>query len=83
MEFCLETSPFSSGKIGVRKLCTVSTMHDPIKETKILRTKKNGTRQNVTCPVSISDYNKYMGGVDNLDHLLLHIIFHGRAEDVG
>lgn len=67
-----------SGDIGVSKwrdrgkksVCVVSTMHNPLKKTKVLRTQKDGSRRLVDCPDSVADYNKYMGGVDHFDQLL-------------
>ena len=33
------------------------------------RSKKDGTKVDVSCPVVVSDYNKHMGGVDKADML--------------
>nr|CAH7740636.1 unnamed protein product [Callosobruchus chinensis] len=35
--------------------------------THVLRTNKVGQRESVPCPEAISDYNRYMGGVDRFD----------------
>ena len=43
--------------------------HEP-EETKITRKKKDGSLQNVACPVPIAFYNKYMGGVDHADQMI-------------
>lgn len=36
----------------------------------VLRTQKDGTRKDFNCPVSIKDYNIFMGGVDKADQLI-------------
>ncbi len=35
----------------------------------VLRRQKDGSRKEVSCPVAVVDYNKYMGGVDRGDQL--------------
>jgi hypothetical protein len=64
-----ESAGVLSGEIGISKwkdrgkksVCVISTMHIPLENSHVLRTQKNGSRKQVSCPVSISDYNKYMG----------------------
>jgi hypothetical protein len=71
-----ESAGVLSGEIGISKwkdrgkksVCVISTMHNPL-ENSLLRTQKDGSRKQVSCPVSISDYNKYMGGVYRFDQL--------------
>lgn len=36
---------------------------------KVERKEKEGSRKEISCPQSIVNYNKYMGFVDNFDHL--------------
>ncbi|KAK9702507.1 Transposase IS4 [Popillia japonica] len=55
---------------GHKAVCVISTMHNPLEETKVLRTQKDSSRESVSCPSAIADYNKYMGGVDRFDQLL-------------
>ena len=63
----------TSGKVVLykwmdRKLVfLLSNFHDPETFEIIQRKEKNGGKQNVQCPTAISDYNKYMGGVDRAD----------------
>ncbi len=45
------------------------TSCDPTKSSTVLRRKKDGTRDPVTCPVAIKVYNEKMGGVDRGDQL--------------
>ncbi len=42
---------------------------DPTMSSTVLRRKKDGTRDLVTCPVAIKVYNEKMGGVDRGDQL--------------
>jgi hypothetical protein len=63
----------TSGKVVLykwmdRKLVfLLSNFHDPDTFEIIQRKEKNGGKQSVQCPKAISDYNKYMGGVDRAD----------------
>lgn len=50
--------------------CVLTTIHNPQGTTQVLRTQKDDTRQMITCPESIAQYNKCMGGVDRFDQLL-------------
>ncbi len=45
------------------------TCCDPKKSSTVMRRKKNGTREPVTCPEAIKIYNEKMGGVDRGDQL--------------
>ncbi len=45
------------------------TACDPTKSSSMMRRKKNGTRESITCPVAIKIYNEKMGGVDRGDQL--------------
>ena len=47
----------------------MSNCHEP-EETMISRKQKNGSLQDVACPVPIAFYNKYMGGVDHADQMI-------------
>ena len=47
----------------------VLNCHTP-EVTEVQRRKKDGTTQNISCPVSIAFYNKYMGGVDHTDQMI-------------
>lgn len=42
-------------------------MHNAADFGEVLRTNKCGVKENVRCPQSIVDYNKFMGGVDRFD----------------
>lgn len=72
-----ESDGASSGEIGISKwkdrgkksVCVVSSIHNPMENTQVLRTQPDGSRKLVNCPVSIKDYNNYMGGVDHFDQL--------------
>lgn len=55
---------------GKKSVCVISTMHSASKTAHVLRTQPTGERKLVQCPEAISDYNKYMGGVDHFDQLL-------------
>lgn len=45
------------------------TACDPTKSSSVMRRKKDGTRESITCPVAIKVYNEKMGGVDRGDQL--------------
>ena len=47
---------------------TMSTNSDPQKSATVQRKDRDGTRQLVSCPPNVVDYNKFMGGVDHADH---------------
>lgn len=44
-------------------------MHNASKVTTVKRTNRKGKKEEVPCPEAISDYNKYMGGVDRMDQM--------------
>ena len=46
-----------------------TTLASPTDNTTVKRTQKDGTRLDVTCPLCIALYNRYMGGVDHNDQL--------------
>ena len=46
----------------------MSNCHTP-EVTEVQRRNKDGTTQNISCPVPIVFYNKYMGGVDHADQM--------------
>lgn len=55
---------------GKKPVVTVSTIHRG-EDTAFIKRKNNvGVREEVQCPLSIAEYNKYMGGVDHFDQLL-------------
>lgn len=47
----------------------ISSVHDPRMRTSVSRKQKDGTAQNIPCPMAVKDYNKHMGYVDRMDHL--------------
>ena len=47
----------------------MSNCHTP-EMTNVQRKKKDGTIQEVSCPVPIAFYNKYMGGMDHADQMI-------------
>ena len=61
------------GNVGVcvwqdtRPVTFMSSGHHPGHTKSIPRKRIDGTVMNVNCPISIVDYNKYMGGVDRGD----------------
>lgn len=55
---------------GKKSVSIISTMHNPKEAAQILRTQKDESRKLVGCPVSVAEYNRYMGGVDHFDQLL-------------
>ena len=52
-----------------RLVYVMSTNSDPRTPTTVQRKERDGSSQTVSCPRSIVDYNKYMGGVDHADQL--------------
>ena len=53
-----------------RKLVYVmSTNSSPTDTTFVKRRAKDGSKDDIVCPKSISDYNRFMGGVDLADQL--------------
>ncbi len=56
---------FTPGKdLAVDEAIMMYTSCDPTKSSTVMRRKKDGTRDSVTCPVAIKVYNEKMGGVD-------------------
>lgn len=51
------------------KCVHIASNYHSTEKTSVLRTQKDGTRTEVACPHAISDYNKFMGGVDKADQL--------------
>lgn len=54
---------------GKKPVVTVSSLHRGEDITVVKRKNNAGIREEIQCPKSISDYNKYMGGVDHFDQL--------------
>ena len=52
-----------------RPVTFMSSGHNPDHTKSIPRRRVDGSIMNVECPISIVDYNKYMGGVDRGDQL--------------
>lgn len=52
---------------GKKSVNVISSMHNPQDLSTVKRTNKMGVREEVNCPESIADYNRYMGGVDKFD----------------
>ncbi|KAL4104080.1 hypothetical protein QTP88_019393 [Uroleucon formosanum] len=64
-----EISVFKWMDRGKKPVVTVSTIHRG-EDTAFVKRKNNvGVREEVQCPLSIAEYNKYMGGVDHFDQL--------------
>ena len=55
----------------------MSNCHEPAEATTI-RKQKDGTVKEVACPVPITFYNKYMGGVDHADQMIVPIAFYNK-----
>ena len=52
-----------------KPVIVAATNVDPTESTMVDRKQKDGTLSSYPCPLSVSIYNKYMGGVDNNDQL--------------
>ncbi len=50
-----------------RPLFVASNLYDPRETETVTRTQKDGSKQNVICPKMVSEYNKFMRGVDLFD----------------
>nr|CAH7718955.1 unnamed protein product [Callosobruchus chinensis]CAI5818917.1 unnamed protein product [Callosobruchus analis]CAH7726829.1 unnamed protein product [Callosobruchus chinensis]CAH7733976.1 unnamed protein product [Callosobruchus chinensis]CAH7741215.1 unnamed protein product [Callosobruchus chinensis] len=55
---------------GKKPVTVLSSMHNPSSITTVRRTNAKGEKEEVPCPVAVSDYNKYMGGVDKMDQMI-------------
>lgn len=64
-----EISVFKWMDRGKKPVVTVSSIHKGNDAAMVKRKNKIGIREDVKCPKSISEYNKYMGGVDHFDQL--------------
>ena len=52
-----------------RKVVTVISTTSQPESTNVLRHQKDGSRISVPCPMSVMDYNTYMGGIDRGDQV--------------
>ncbi|XP_046678176.1 piggyBac transposable element-derived protein 4-like isoform X1 [Homalodisca vitripennis] len=52
---------------GKKCVSVISSMCNPSETVKVMRSNGKGEREEVTCPSAVSQYNKYMGGVDRFD----------------
>ena len=60
-----------------RKLVTVMASGcDSMEVGTVLRTQKDGSRKEVSCPIALVKYNQYMGGVDHGDQLRGYYQYH-------
>lgn len=50
-----------------RNVTMLSNFHDPCEVVEVSRTLSSGAKVGVACPKVVSEYNKYMGGVDRFD----------------
>lgn len=57
----------------------VSTLASPMESTSVNRRQKDGTRVEVSCPLCVALYNRYMGGVDYSNQLCGY--YHVRLEE--
>ncbi|KAG5899808.1 hypothetical protein JTB14_010247 [Gonioctena quinquepunctata] len=55
---------------GSKPVLMVNSIHDPQTQMTVRRTNKEGKKQEIACPICISDYNKYMNGVDHFDQFM-------------
>ena len=63
-----------------RQVHMLSTLHDDAMVTKVRRTRHAvGGREEVRKPVMVEEYNKFIGGVDKSDQLLLYYGFSHRT----
>ncbi|XP_045453460.1 piggyBac transposable element-derived protein 4-like [Melitaea cinxia] len=46
-----------------------NAFHPKVGKTTVLRTQKDGTKQEISCPLAIKEYTKRMGGVDRFDRI--------------
>ena len=52
-----------------RPVAVLSSAHDPNDVVTVIKTEKDGSEANVTCPKAIQQYTAYMRGVDKFDQL--------------
>ena len=50
-----------------RPVFVARNLYDPRETETVIRTQKDGSKQNVNCPKMVSEYNKFMRGVDLFD----------------
>ncbi|KAL3268689.1 hypothetical protein HHI36_007792 [Cryptolaemus montrouzieri] len=62
-----DISAFKWKDRGKKSAIVASSFHDASASVKVTRNNKNGQKEHVNCPESISDYNKYMSRVNRLD----------------
>ena len=62
-----------------RPVTFMSSYHSPAHTTSVARKRVDGSTINVECPVSIINYNKYMGGVDRGDQLRQYYHVHVKS----
>ena len=62
-----------------RPVTFMSSYHNPAHTTLVSRRRVDGSIMNVECPVSIRDYNMYMGGVDRGDQLRKYYHVHVKS----
>jgi len=55
---------------GSKPVTLISNMHNAADHCVVLRRNSKGQKVPVSCPTGISDYNKYMGGVDKFDQYM-------------
>lgn len=52
---------------GSKPVTVISSMHNASHSEIVHRKNSRGEKIVISCPSSIADYNRYMGGVDKLD----------------
>ncbi|CAI6372740.1 unnamed protein product [Macrosiphum euphorbiae] len=55
---------------GSKLVTLISNMHNAAELCVVLRRNSKGEKVPVSCPTGISDYNRYMGGVDKFDQYM-------------
>ncbi|KAF0747291.1 piggyBac transposable element-derived protein 4-like [Aphis craccivora] len=55
---------------GSKPVTLISNIHNAAEYCVVLRRNSKGEKVPVSCPTGISDYNKYMGGVDKFDQYM-------------
>ena len=70
-----ESKTYQKGNLTVsvwqdnRPVVVIATNSDPTTNEIVTRKKRDGTSATYPCPMSVAQYNKYMGGVDHNDQL--------------